>query len=105
MIELNDLFWLLLTGILCLLWWRGQKAREVALKHVRKRCNEMDIQLLDESVALRAIWLKRDESGRLHLWRRYHFEFTSTGDERYSGQVITLGYRVTGFDIAPHRIG
>ncbi|MBV1789874.1 DUF3301 domain-containing protein [Marinobacterium sp. D7] len=105
MFELKDLFWLALTGAICLLWWRGQKVREIALKHARKSCNEMDLQLLDESVALRAIWIKRDEDGQLHIWRRYTFEFTSTGDERYSGQVVTLGYRATGIDLPPHRIG
>ncbi|MBR9884867.1 MAG: DUF3301 domain-containing protein [Oceanospirillales bacterium] len=104
MVELKDLIWLVITGTLCLLWWKGQKVREIALRHARNGCADMDLQLLDESVALRAIWLKRDDDGQIHLWRRYHFEFASTGDERYVGEVVTLGYKVTGFTIAPHRI-
>lgn len=105
MVELKDLFWLTLVGLVCLIWWQGQKVREIALAHARRECRTMDLQLLDESVALRGLWLRRDPEGRIHLWRRYRFEFTSTGDERYSGEVITLGSRVTGFSVAPHRIG
>lgn len=105
MLELKDLFWLLLTGLVCLIWWQGQKVREIALREVRRQCKEMDLQLLDESVGLRAIWLKRGNDGKLHVWRRYHFEFTSTGDERYSGEIVTLGLKVTGFNVSPHRLG
>ncbi|SEF94631.1 DUF3301 domain-containing protein [Marinobacterium lutimaris] len=105
MLELKDLFWLFLTGCLCLIWWQGQKVREIALREVRRQCEKMDLQLLDESVGLRALWLKRADDGKIRVWRRYHFEFTSTGDERYSGEIITLGHKVTGFNVSPHRIG
>lgn len=104
MVELKDLFWLTLVGLICLIWWQGQKVREVALARARRECGSLDLQLLDDSVALRALWLRRDPRGRVRLWRRYHFEFTSTGDERYGGQVITLGGQVTGVTLAPHRI-
>lgn len=104
MVDLRDLFWLTLTVSLCLLWWNGQKVKEIALQAVRRYCKEMELQLLDENIALRAVWFKRDAQGRLSIWRRYHFEFTSTGDERYSGRVVTLGRQVTGLEVAPHRI-
>lgn len=105
MIELKDLFWLVLTALVCLVWWQGQKVREIALRYARRQCEEIELQLLDESVALKAIWLKRDDNGHIRVWRRYHFEFTSTGDERYTGKVITLGHRISGFNLAPHRLG
>jgi hypothetical protein len=60
------------------------------------------LQLLDESVGLRALWLKRDTDGRIRLWRRYTFEFSSTGEDRYSGKVITLGKKVTDLHLDPH---
>ena len=50
----------------------------------------MDLQLLDESVALRALWFKRSPDGQLR-WRSYNFDFTSTGDDRYQGRIILLG--------------
>ena len=105
MIELQDLFWLTLIGFLCLAWWQGQKVKEIALRRARRECRDLDLQLLDDSVALRAIWLKRDDGGRIRVWRRYRFEFTSTGDERYTGEVVTLGVAVTGFHLAPYRLG
>lgn len=103
-IDLKDLFWLTLTALACWFWWQGQKAKERALRRVRRQCDELDIQLLDDNIALRAVWLKRNAAGRLCFWRRYHFEFTSTGDERYSGRIVTLGHEVTDIDIDPHRL-
>lgn len=105
MVELKDLFWLALVALLGLLWWQEQRAREVALRHARRECAAMDLQLLDETVALRALRLGSDRSGRKRLWRRYGFEFSSTGDERYGGEVCTLGLQVVAFRVDPHRLG
>lgn len=104
-IELSDLFWLALTATLCLLWWQNLKIREYATRQVRTYCERQDIQLLDESVALKSIRPRRNRQGRLELERSYLFSFTSTGDERYQGLVHLSGRRVLGFELPPHRIG
>lgn len=103
-IELHDLFWLTLVSLFCLHWWHAQKVKEIALKHTRRHCKELDLQLLDDSIGLRAFWLKRDEDGRLRFWRSYVFEFTATGDDRYKGRIVVLGRRVTNIELDPHRI-
>lgn len=103
-IELNDLFWLTLVVLLLMHWWRGQKAKEVALKAARQYCKEMDIQLLDQSIYLRGLWLKRDDSGRIRVWRSYLFDFTATGEDRARGRVIMLGYNITHIQLDAHRI-
>ncbi|HSG02514.1 MAG TPA: DUF3301 domain-containing protein [Marinobacterium sp.] len=104
-LELIDLFWLLLIGSVLLFWYRGLAVRERALVSVRKHCDQMDLQLLDQTVALRSLWLQRDERGRIQLRRRYNFEFTSTGDERYQGQVVFLGSRLESIETQAHRMG
>lgn len=104
-IELIDLFWLMLIGAVMLFWYRGLAVRESALAAVRRHCDEMDIQLLDQTVALRSIWLGRNADGRLALRRRYNFEFTSTGDERYQGQISFLGKRIERVQTDAHRLG
>ncbi|MFT4917461.1 MAG: hypothetical protein ACI8RU_000069 [Zhongshania aliphaticivorans] len=85
-------------------FWRAQGTRELALRATRKHLEQQQLQLLDGHVALRAVWCKRDTNGQIKLWRRYIFEFTATGHERYKGQVVTLGNRVEGFELEPHRV-
>jgi hypothetical protein len=103
-IELQDLFWLSLIAFMCLHWWQAQKVKETALRATRKRCDELDVQLLDDSVGLRAIWLRRDSRGSLRYWRSYQFEFTATGENRYRGRVVTLGQQVLSIELDAHRI-
>jgi len=103
-IELSDLFWLALTASLCLLWWHNLKIREYATRQVSDYCRQQNIQLLDESIALKSMSPRRNRQGNLELVRCYQFNFTSTGDERYQGQVRLSGRRVVAFELPPHRI-
>ena len=103
-IELMDLFWLLLIAGVILFWYRGLAVRERALAAVRRHCDEMNLQLLDQNVALRSLWIGRNAEGRLALRRRYNFEFTSTGDERYQGSVSFLGHRFEAIRTDAHRL-
>lgn len=103
-IDLESLFWLTLIAFLLYHWWQSQKVKEVALRHTRKHCKELELQLLDDNINLRGFWLKRDDKGQLRIWRAYNFEFSSTGDERYSGRVITLGHKITDLQLEPHRL-
>ncbi|MBY4678210.1 DUF3301 domain-containing protein [Marinobacterium arenosum] len=103
-IELSDLLWLTLICGAMLYWWQAQRIKELALREARKQCKELDLQLLDESVALRAFWFKRGEDGKVHIWRSYTFNFSSTGDDRYTGRIVLLGRAITGIHLEPHRI-
>ncbi len=103
-IDIESLFWLTLIVFLLYHWWQSQKTKETALHYTRRQCQQLELQLLDDNISLRGFWLKRDEKGRLRIWRAYNFEFSSTGDERYSGRVVTLGNRVTDLHLAPHRL-
>ncbi len=102
-IELTDLFLLTLVAGVIYVWYKGLAVRERALKAVESYCNKLDLQLLDQNVSLRALWLKRDDRGRLALWRRYQFEFTTTGDQRYRGQVVLLGNRLESITSEAHK--
>lgn len=84
-------------------WWRGQEVRELALRKARAHCRDLGLQLLDDSVARRNLWVKRDDRGHWRIWRSFHFEFTATGEERYEGRVVTLGRRVESVQLPPHR--
>lgn len=104
MIELVDLFWLFALLGACHYWWKAHGMKEMALAATRNYCRKVDVELLDDTVVLRGFWLKRDQSGRLRMWRSYLFEFTTTGEERYSGRIILLGGRVESIQLETHRL-
>lgn len=75
-------------------WWDSMQAREVAVAAARRACRTFSTQLLDDSVVLRRLRLRRAGGGRLRLLRLYTFEFTRLGDERRTGYASVLGRRV-----------
>jgi len=97
------LFFLLLGGI-GVYGWKNTGIKRHALKMARAECAKHELQLLDESMVLRKIWLQRDAQGDLKIRRRYVFEFSSTGDRRYHGAIVLLGWRVIGVEFDAHRI-
>ena len=103
-VDIESLFWLTLLLAIVYHWWQSQKIKEIALISTRRHCKELELQLLDDNINLRGLWLKRNEQGQLKIWRAYNFEFSSTGDERYRGRVVTLGRKVTNIELDPHRL-
>ncbi len=81
------------------------KAREIALCAVKFHCQKLELQMLDECVALTAFWLKRNPQGKFQGWRSYAFEFSATGLERYHGQLIMLGSTIVSIELEPYREG
>ena len=103
-IELVDVVACLLVALFCWFVWSAIGAREFAYRTVKQHCEQQGLQLLDEHVALRGLWLKRNRRGRLCWWRSYKFEFSSTGDERYRGLVTILGRELESIEMQPHRM-
>lgn len=104
MFTLSNLLWLLVAGLFLVYWWNSGsykgRARELAIAH----CRQFDLQLLDQTVVIRGIWpVKSDDSG-LHLRRRYQFEFTSTGEQRYQGILVLEGMNLKSIDLEAYKI-
>ncbi|WP_163835257.1 DUF3301 domain-containing protein [Spartinivicinus ruber] len=93
--------WLLI--IICitagLLWWDAIKAKETAKQAVARACKSMQLQLLDDTVALNWVKLKRNTQGQIVFARGYQFEFSLDGAERYKGAVQLLGYKIQQMQI------
>lgn len=102
--HLIDILLLTVVGFVAVFWWKTQDVKPYALKAAQLRCDEDGLQLLDQSVVLRRVWFKRDLRGRMRACRRFAFEFSSTGDERYKGHVVMMGAKVISTSVAPHRI-
>ena len=75
-------------------WYDGLRSREAALAEAKTVCAGEGLQLLDETVALQRLSLRRDASGMLRVHRVFGFEYSTTGDSREAGSVVVLGGRV-----------
>jgi hypothetical protein len=65
------------------------RAREIATEICRAACSRADVQLLDETVALRRLNVARTAAG-LRLRRIYRFDFSEEGTSRKSGYLILM---------------
>ena len=85
---------LLVVGMGLWFWRDSLGAREQARAASTRACQQSNVQLLDDTVALERLWLRRDRDGRLKWERLYVFEFTDTGHRRQTGSVLLVGWRV-----------
>lgn len=102
--DLSTVIVLMLIGLAVTIWWKAKETQERALKAARAYCENLGLQLLDECVAESNWHLSRDDKGRFCFIRQFQFEFTSTGYERYVGDVLMKGQRLESVTVAPHRV-
>lgn len=98
---MTSLVFLLCLGLLLWFWQDSLRAREGAKEAGLQACRRCQVQLLDDTVALEKIWLRRDYSGQLCIERLYVFEFSDTGTVRRFGSVLMLGRRVMVLRMEP----
>jgi hypothetical protein len=96
---LGDLFILILVAAAVGMWIRHDRFRRRALSLARQATERAEVQLLDQSVSLRKIRIRRDEHGRPRLLRRFGFEFSRSGFDRYHGHVEFAGEQVTAVEL------
>lgn len=82
---MSDLFIVLLLSIFPYLWWLDRGIKQYAYHQAVAYCKQQELLLLDDTVQQTSLSLKRDENGRLKMHRYFKFEFTSTGERRYTG--------------------
>ena len=104
MISLGDITFVFILLLVCYWVYAAFQAREIALAAVKRQCNQHNLQLLDQSISIKAVWFKRDAAGNLRFWRSYKFEFSSTGADRYQGLIIMLGRKVTSVSFEAYRL-
>lgn len=91
---LLDLLLIAIPALAIRLWWTGSRARELAVEHARKACQQRQVQLLDQTAGLARARLQRDATGAYCLERKYHFEFTDHGQFRDSASVTLQGHKL-----------
>jgi hypothetical protein len=92
--------------ILTLFWYWSSAiiVQEHAYHAVKQHCQLLQLQMLDDYVAFNTIIGKRDSQGLLRFMRRYHFEFSATGNERYNGAITLVGRKTFKIQLEPYRI-
>jgi len=102
MLTLENLFVLMLVATAGAWLWHNHGLREKALERVKQHCAKLDLELLDDAVALKRIAFICDASGRKRLARVYAFEFTVTGEQRHPGTVTQFGAHSVQIELAPY---
>jgi hypothetical protein len=96
--NLHDLLLLLVLGGIVTAWMKLSRAREIAVSAARRHCELHGLQLLDETVGLRAIRLRRMD-GHRRLERGYGFDVSIDGEDREQGRMWMIGQRVSGLNL------
>ncbi|HET7330527.1 DUF3301 domain-containing protein [Dyella sp.] len=80
-------------------WLDTLRQHDHALRAARHLCTNHQVQLLDHTVGLSALKLRRQD-GRLTLERHYSFEVSVSGNDRQPGSLWLLHGRLAGVSAA-----
>ena len=80
-------------------WSDSLRKRELALAAARRVCEQAGVQLLDDTVALHRMSLRKDGDMRSRLYREFTFEYSTAGDDRHPGRVYLLGEATLGVSL------
>jgi hypothetical protein len=84
---------LLLLIAIGLYWYSTMKARERGLVIAKQFCTQMQMQLIDDTVYLSSLGIKRDSQGQLQIRRIYTFRYLDFENQIHQGTLILLGQR------------
>ncbi len=90
MSDFSNLLLLLLLVSVVGLWLKLSVARERAVQEARRQCQQHGLQLLDETVGLRGVGLRRVH-GQRRIERCYGFEVSIDGNDREPGRLWMIG--------------
>ena len=104
MLSLVNLLGLVLVGMGALYWWQSGLFKGRARQLATEQCRQLDLQLLDQSMVITGFWPMRSSNGTLAFRRTYQFEFSSTGDRRYRGELILQGMALKSINLEPYKL-
>ena len=86
------LFLIFLVAVI-MFWIDSLSAREAAISFAKRYCREINLQFLDESVAVKKLNTGRNTAGNFVFYRYYYFEFSTDGINRFSGNAFLIGQK------------
>ena len=87
---MDGLILLFFLVALILFWLDSRRAHEFALGICKHLCEQEDVMLLDQTIALNKLWLAK-QNGKTVFARTYRFDYSSYVDERHSGELLMHG--------------
>ena len=97
---MDNILFMLGLGAVLWFWMDNLRAREAAVRAAKNACRQRGLQLLDETVGMAALKLKRGPDGRMRFARRYRFEFSVSGMHRNLGEIKLLGHVLESVDLS-----
>ena len=94
MLGLDVIVLLFIIVIAVYIWYESLRIRELVIEHCKQLCREAGVQLLDQTVAQVSLSIKRTNVGGVALLRKYQFEVSEDGVDRYQGYISLLGGRI-----------
>jgi hypothetical protein len=82
----------------------SQKIKEIAWRATKRRCDELELQMLDGYIAMVKLRLGKNSFGKWQLIRYYQFEFSATGGDRYRGMITMHARQIDSIQLDPYRI-
>lgn len=92
---------LLIVLALLYLWQSALRTRERARALGNELCAQAGVQLLDQTVALKRLRVRRLPGHGLQLWRCYGFELSTNGTDRQRGSLDLVAGEVVAYDLPP----
>jgi hypothetical protein len=83
-------------------WHNALRARERARELAHALCARVGLQLLDQTVALRRVRLRRIPGQGLRLLRCYRFDVSTDGNDRRDGSLDMIDGDVISYDLPSH---
>jgi len=102
--SLRSIFLTVLVFCVAWYWLRARELKDHILKYAARHCDELSLKLLDESVVLKELKPHKSSRGGLCIKRRYVFDFTSTGEDRYQGEIVIIGRQIEHITLETHRV-
>ena len=99
-----NLIFILGTSLMAWYIWDSLRCKEICRLASTTACRNAQVQLLDETVALRKLRLARSPRGRLQFKREFVFEFTTDGSRRYQVRIFLSGPRILHIEMEPYLI-
>ncbi len=99
--NLLDVLLLVLIAAGGALFWRIRMISEAANRYLSQYCNTQHLHLISVARRLTRPMLYR---GKLDWRSEFDFEFSSTGQNCYTGTLVMNGLTVISTDTPPHRI-
>jgi hypothetical protein len=97
-----EILLLILILLFAWFWFDSVTKREIAIKIGRELAGRCHLQLLDETVACKKMWLRRNSNGHVKLLRIYEFEVSADGHSRLACHLQLLGKQLQNWDIPPY---